>query len=114
MPMRTQPSRVSGSAIAAWVAAMCRSGGARPADAATPTPSSNGAQRDPVVLGGGVGEVAEQADHAEPADALEARRLGEHDPVVLGCDAVAGQPGLELEVHADGRSEDAAAAACSS
>ena len=58
-------------------------------------------QRDPVVVRGGVGEVAEQADHAEPADPLQPRRLREHHAVVLGGDAVARQPGLQLEMNAD-------------
>ncbi len=60
------------------------------------------AQRGPVVVGRGVGEVAEQPDDPQPADALEPRGLREHDAVVLGGDAVARQPGLELEVHPDG------------
>ena len=102
MPMRTQPSRVSGQGDRRMRGGDVpqrrgEAGGCRDPDAVLEPP-----QRGPVVVGGGVGEVAEQADDAEPADALEARRLGEHDAVVLGCDAVARQPGLELEVHADG------------
>ena len=55
-----------------------------------------------VVLGARVREVTEQSDYPQLADALEPRGLGEDDTVVSRRDAVAPEPGLKLEVHADG------------
>ena len=45
--------------------------------------------------------MTEEPDDAQSSDALETRGLGEHAPPVGRRDAVAREPRLELQVHAD-------------
>jgi hypothetical protein len=110
MPSRTHPKRDSGRAMAACEAAMCRSCGARPWDAARASPSLKRsiAARSSAA---DVLEMAEDAHDPQAPDALQTGGLGEGDRVVGGASPLRPRPVSIFRCTPTGRSAVAAAAA---
>ena len=100
MPRRTQPSRASGSAMAAWRRGdVPQRRGETDGCAAPPRPPRTARRRGAIVLA----EVLERWLKIPITRSLPMRSSraasAKIDGAVLGRDAVAAEPGLELEVH---------------